>query len=66
MEAIELYDIMAEDPKLQEVLRRFVLAERERRKKDYFLGIEWFDVQTNAKYLNSLVDRGLLACLLQL
>ena len=60
MEAIELYDIVAEDPKLQEVLRRFVKAERVGRQKEYFLGLEWFEVQTNARYLNSLVDRGLL------
>lgn len=60
MEAIELYDIVCEDPKLQGVLRRFVQAEREGRNKEYFLGLEWFEIQTNAKYLNSMVDRGLL------
>lgn len=60
MEAIELYDIVAEDPKLQEVLRRFVKAERVGRQKEYFLGLEWFEVQTNTRYLNALVDRGLL------
>ena len=60
MEATELYDVVAEDPGLQEVLRRFVDAEREGRKSEYFLGLEWFEVQTNARYLNSLVERGLL------
>jgi len=60
MEAIELYDIVAEDPKLQGFLERFVREERSARQKDYFLGLEWFQVQTNAKYLNSLVIRGLL------
>ena len=60
MEVIELYDMVAEDPKLQEVLRRFVTAERAGRQKEYFFGLEWFEVQTNAKYLNSLVDRTLL------
>jgi hypothetical protein len=52
MEAIELYDVVAEDPKLQEVLGRFVEGERAGRKKDYFLGPEWYEVQANTKYLN--------------
>lgn len=60
MEAIELYDMVAEDPKLQEILRRFVHAEQEGCKKEHFLGLEWFEVQANAKYLNSLVTRGLV------
>jgi len=60
MEDIELYDLVAEDPKLQEVLERFVREERACRQKDYFLGLEWFQVQSNPKYLNSLVIRGLL------
>jgi len=60
MEAVELYDLVAEDPKLQEVLERFVREERAGRQKDYFLGLEWFQVQSNPKYLNSLVTRGLL------
>ncbi|MEE9202456.1 MAG: AAA family ATPase [Dehalococcoidia bacterium] len=59
MEAVELYDIVAEDPRLQEVLRRFVQAERAGRQKEYFLGLEWFEVQADARYLNSLVTRGL-------
>lgn len=45
MEAVELYDIVAEDPKLQEVLRRFVLAERAGRQREYSLGLEWFEVR---------------------
>jgi len=60
MEAVELYDLVAEDPKLQEVLERFGREERAGRQKDYFLGLEWFQVQANPKYLNSLVTRGLL------
>lgn len=60
MEAVELYDIVAEDPKLQEILRRFVQAERAGRQKEYFLGLEWFEVQANARYLNSLVTRSLV------
>jgi len=59
-DAIELYDMVAEDPKLQEVLRRFVQAERVERQKEHFLGLEWFEVKANAKYLNSLVTRGLI------
>ncbi len=60
MNAVELYDMVAEDPKLQEVLRRFVQAERTGRQKEYFLGLEWFELQANAKYLNNLVTRGLV------
>lgn len=60
MNVIELYDMVAEDPKLREVLDRFVEVERKGREREYFLGLEWFEVQTNAKYLNSLVARGLL------
>ncbi len=60
MEAIELYDMVAEDPRLREVLERFVEGEKKGREKQYFLGLEWFEVRTNAKYLNSLVARGLL------
>ncbi len=60
MEAIELFDMVAEDPKLQEVLERFVQEERKGREKQYFLGLEWFQVQANARYLNNLVTRGLV------
>ncbi len=60
MEAIELYDMVVEDHILQEVLERFVVEEQSGRQKDYFLGLEWFQVQANAKYLNNLVIRGLI------
>jgi Holliday junction DNA helicase RuvB len=60
MEAIELYDMVAEDPKLQEVLRRFVQEERTRRRKEYFLGLEWCDVQANPRYLSDLAIRRIL------
>lgn len=60
MEAIELYDMVAEDPRLQEVLRRFVREERTRRRKEYFLGLEWCDVQANPRYLSDLAIRKIL------
>jgi Holliday junction DNA helicase RuvB len=60
MEAVELYDLVAEDPKLQEVLRRFVDAERAGRQKEYFLGLEWYEIPAEARYLNSLSVRGLV------
>jgi Holliday junction DNA helicase RuvB len=59
MEAIELYDNVAEDPK-QEVLRRFVRLERAGRQKQYFLGLEWYEVQANPRYLADLCIRGIL------
>src|SRR4030065_451765 len=60
MEAIELYDMVAEDPKLQEILKRFVKEERLQRQKEYFLGLEWCDVQANPRYLSDLAIRGIL------
>src|SRR4030042_563431 len=60
MEAIELYDMVAEDPKLQEVLRRFVQEEFTRRQKEYFLGLEWCDIQASPRYLSDLAIRKIL------
>lgn len=60
MEAIELYDTVAEDPKLRETLGRFVREERARRQKEYFLGLEWCDVPAEPRYLSSLAIRGIL------
>jgi len=60
MEAIELYDTVAEDPKLREILGRFVREERARRQKEYFLGLEWCDVPAEPRYLSSLAIRGIL------
>jgi len=60
MEAIELYDTIAEDPKLREMLGRFVREERARRQKEYFLGLEWCDVPAEPRYLASLAIRRIL------
>lgn len=60
MDAIELFDNIAEDVKLQETLRQFVEKERIGRQKEYFLGLEWYDVPANSKYLNDLAIRGIL------
>jgi holliday junction DNA helicase RuvB len=60
MEPTELFDIVAEDSKLQETLRRFIKAEREGRQKEYFLGLEWCDIPANPRYLSDLVIRGIL------
>ena len=60
MEAIELYDMVAEDPKLQEILKRFVKEERLQRQKEYFLGLEWYDIRANSRYLNDLAIKGIL------
>jgi hypothetical protein len=60
MEAIELYDMVAEDPKLREILGRFVQEERVWRQKDYFLGLEWCDVPANPRYLSDLAIRRIL------
>lgn len=60
MEPTELFDMLAEDPKLQEILRRFVKAECEERQKEYFLGLEWCDIPANPRYLSDLAIRGIL------
>ena len=60
MEAIELYDTVAEDPRLQEILGRFVVAERAGRQKEYFLGLEWYEIPAEARYLNSLAIRDIV------
>lgn len=60
MDAIELFDNIAEDVKLQETLRQFVEKERIGRQKEYFLGLEWYDIPANSKYLNDLAIRGIL------
>lgn len=60
MEAIELYDTVAEDPKLREMLGRFVQEERTRRQKEYFIGLEWYDIPAEPRYLASLAIRRIL------
>ena len=60
MEAIELYDMVAEDPKLRDILSRFVREERARHQKDYFLGLEWCDIPASPRYLSDLAIRGIL------
>jgi Holliday junction DNA helicase RuvB len=60
MEPIELYDMVAEDPKLQDTLRRFVREERAGRLREYFLGLEWCDIPANPRYLSDLAIRGIL------
>lgn len=60
MNAIELFDIVAEDPKLQEILKRFVKEERLQRQKEYFIGLEWYEIPASPKYLNDLTLRGML------
>jgi holliday junction DNA helicase RuvB len=60
MEAIELYDLVAEDPKLQDLLKRFVREERVARQKEYFLGLEWYNVPADRRYLNDLAIKGIL------
>ncbi len=60
MEAIELYDMVAEDPKLRELLIQFVREEKAQRQKDYFLGLEWCDIPASPRYLSDLAIRGIL------
>jgi Holliday junction DNA helicase RuvB len=60
MDAIELFDMVAEDPKLQETLRKFVEKERLGRQKEYFLGLEWYDIPASPRYLSDLAIRGIV------